>query len=550
MVTRKTEAVLETIKAEVLVVGGGLAGLAAALEAKRAGREVLLVCKRRPGRSGNSLLAATNISTVFPQAGDDPEYFVRDTLAGGRGIGDPALVRILAEQAAPAIDFLRQLGVQFLEERGLPQLRLVPGHSRPRTACCAPGDLPAQAKGQALTLPLLSAVEQAGVRLLEWTMVVRLLHSGEQVAGAWALDRHGKLLRIEAGAVVLACGGGGRLYSASNNTREMTGDGLALAWEAGAELHDLEFVQFHPAMGIAPLRMIIPTTLFGDGALLRNSRGEAFLCNYVPGDETDTGRDDMSRAIFAELTAGRGVEGGVYLDLTAVPGELARGHYAYLWQLLKQRGYDPARQPIIVGLAVHFLMGGMVIDRSGAATVPGLYGAGEITGGVHGANRLGGNALLEAVVFGRIAGRTAARSVAAVRGGITDLLKVPTAGSGARLPQLNRELGRLLWERAGVIRSGAGLERGLALWQTLADKFQDCGPGNEPHLWWETRNRLAVSRLILQGAWQRSESRGAHFRSDYPETDDRCWLGSLRITRQEGAEPLFRFVPQGSQLRI
>lgn len=345
--------------------------------------------------------------------------------------------------------------------------------------------------------------------------------------------------------VLVIGGGGGRLYAASNNTREMTGDALCLAWEAGAELRDLEFVQFHPAMGIAPLRTILPTTLFGDGALLRNRLGETFLEHYVPGGEKGAGRDEMSRAIFAELQAGRGVDGGVYLDLAPIPEELTRGRYADLWTQYRRRGCDPSRQPVIAGLAVHFLMGGMVIDSCCASTLPGLFAAGEVTGGVHGANRLGGNALLEAVVFGRIAGQSAAAAVATVPAVDDPSRSLPETTSSGPLREVAAELGRLLDAHAGVSRDAEGLQRGLAAWQKLAERFAACGPGDEPHLWWETRSRLAVGRLVLQAALQRRESRGAHFRSDCPRSDDGNWLGSLVAGRDPASgAPVFRFVPR------
>lgn len=536
---------MENLKTEVLVIGGGLAGLAAALEARRAGRDVLLLCKRWPGRSGNTVLAATNISTVDASHGDSPQRFAGDTLRGGRGTGDPDLVATLAGQAAAGIRFLRDCGVRFLLEDDQPQCRLVPGHGHPRTACCDIQGIPVQTSGLALTLPLLQAAQRAGVRLREWTMAVQLLRCGGRVCGVLAIDRAGRMVEVQAGAVVLACGGGGRLYAASNNTREMTGDGFALAWTAGAELRDLEFVQFHPAMGLAPLKLIIPTTLFGDGALLRNRNGDAFLKNYVPGGEKVAGRDQMSRAIYAELKAGRGVDDGVHLDLTPVPEALARSRYAELWRQCRSRGVDPSRQPITVGLTVHFLMGGMVIDRHAASTVPGLFAAGEVTGGVHGANRLGGNALLEAVVFGRLAGQSAALAAQVGWDAAGEPCFEPPAGAADRLPALNGALGALLWEHAGVIRHEGGLKSGLSRWQELAEEFSRCGAGSHPHLWWETHNKLAVSRLVLQAARLRTESRGAHFRSDYPATDDQNWRGSLRVVRQEASgEPLFRFVPQ------
>ena len=541
---------MKTLKTDVLIVGGALAGLAAAIEAKRAGKDVLLICKRRPGRSGNTLLAATNISTVIPGEGDSQDQFSRDLLDGGRGIGDSGLITTLAGHAEQSIDFLRNCGVKLLEEKGKPQLRLIPGHTRARTACCEKSGLPAQVKGQALLLPLLKEAERLGVKILEWAMVVQLLRSKERVVGALAIDRKGKLLCAHAGAVILACGGGGRLYPASNNSREMTGDGLALALGAEAEIRDLEFVQFHPAMGISPLKLIMPTTLFGDGALLKNRHQEAFLVNYFPAGEKAAGRDVMSQAIYAEIKAGRGVDGGVYLDLCSIPDTIVQSRYSDLWKQYGRRGCDLSRQPIVVGLSVHFLMGGMVIDSQCSSTVPGLFGAGEVVGGVHGANRLGGNALLEAVTFGCIAGRTAAL---ACNGGLVSSgeiadIHLPPEDQIDQAQEINRELGMLLWEYAGVIRCRDGLVSGLAQCKNLEVRFSRCGTGSEPHLWWETRNKLFVTGLIMEAALLRTESRGAHFRSDYPTTDDRDWLGSLWVSLQfPSGTPSFHFVPQSQK---
>jgi fumarate reductase (CoM/CoB) subunit A len=277
--------------------------------------------------------------------------------------------------------------------------------------------------------------------------------------------------------------------------------------------------------------------------------GHAFLTDSVPGGEKNAGRDEMSRAIFAEILAGRGEGDGVYLDLTPIPAALRR-RYADLWEQYWRQGCDLSRQPIIVGLAVHFLMGGMVIDGGGASTVPGLFAAGEVTGGVHGANRLGGNALLEAVAFGRLAGQSAALAVAHSPDWGKDWGKeafpTPAAGPLGQVREIGHHLGRLLWEHAGVIRSAEGLAQGLASWGELTERFARCGEGGEPHAWWETQNRLTVGRLILEAALLRTESRGAHFRIDYPASDDRRWLGSLRTSRHfPSGEPIFRFVPQG-----
>lgn len=536
---------MDLLKTDVLVIGGGLAGLTAAIEARRAGRDVLLVCKRRAGRSGNLVVAACNLTGLLPETGDTPAALATDTLGGGRDIGDPALVRALAEGAVDALAFLEGCGVRLLRSGGRLHARQVPGHSRPRTVCSERQNIPVQTAGLSLSLPLLSEARRLGVRILDGAMVTQLLKSDDRVAGALALAQDGRFLQLRAGATVLAAGGGGRLYASSNNTRDMTGDGYALAYTAGAVLRDLEFIQFHPAMGLSPVKIILPTTLFGDGALLRNRYGEHFLVESVSGGEKVAGRDAMSQAIFREIQAGRGVGGGVFLDLSAIPEDLIQTRYADLWALLKQRGCDPRRQLVGVGLAVHFFMGGMLIDSQGAATVPGLYGAGEVTGGVHGANRLGGNALLEGVVFGRLAGRSAAAKVTAG----PELSPLEPAFSGAYCPipeltSLRRELRETLWENAGVVRSATSLEAGLHSLRQLSLRYQGWQGASTLGLWIETGQMLAVARLILLSALKREESRGSHCRSDFPALDE-AWQGSICIHQDPAnREPILDFVPQ------
>lgn len=533
---------MESMQADVLVIGGGLAGLTAAIEARRAGAEVLLVCKRRVGRSGNTLVAAGNL-TSLPE-GDSVEGLAIDTFGGGREIADPTLVRTLAEGAAEAVDFLQGCGVRLLRVDGRLQARRVPGHSRARTLFPELGLVPVQTAGLTLTLPLLAEARRLGVRFVEGLMVARLARDGERVAGALALDHSGGWLALRARATILATGGGGRLYAGSNNTRDITGDGYALALAAGAALRDMEFIQFHPAMGLTPVRIILPTTLFGDGAVLRNRYGERFLLNSVTGGEPVAGRDEMSQAIDREIHAGRGVGEGVYLDLSQIPAALAATRYAPLWALLRRRGCDPALNMPTVGLAVHFFMGGMVIDPHGGSTVPGLYGAGEVCGGVHGANRLGGNALLEAIIFGRRAGLRAAAEGTETAG----VFDPPPAGNASwsleDLTALRAALRQLLWCHAGVIRSAEGLAAGLEEWQRLADTHRSWRMAEPVPLFLETGLMLQSARFILLAAQARLESRGAHCREDYPMLDDE-WRGHLRIEPGVGGdEPVVRFVPQ------
>lgn len=525
-------------EAEVLVLGAGLAGLAAALEARRAGREVLLAARHPPGRSGNSLLAACNLSGAF-SPGDREESFARDTLAGGAGIGDPPLVRALARGSRELVPFLEALGVPLQGRPGALHFRSNPGHSVPRTIATRREGIPWTVGGLSLTRPLAAAADAEGVRFALGAAEELLVRDG-RVHGARIAGPGGPFAAV-AGAVVLATGGAGRLYARSDNAADVTGDGLALAYRAGAELRDLELVQFHPTVAVWPVRGVIPTTLFAEGAVLRNRLGERFLAHHAAGGEATVTRDAMSRAILREVTEGRGEGGpggeGVWLDLSAVAPDVLQA-YPEVWDALTRRGLDPRGQPVRVTPAAHFCMGGVTVDVSGATTLPGLFAAGEVTGGCHGANRLGGNALTEALVFGRVAGRSAAASAGtAPRAGFDpDSFPDPVWRTGptaakAILPAVRD----LLWETAGIDRSGAGLAEGLARWQAIAVLV----PGGD----WEAVPCLVVSRLLLEAAWRREESRGAHFRRDFP-AQDAAWRGSLRMRRAGGARlgPELRFV--------
>lgn len=532
----------QVLTTDVLVIGGGIAGLCAAIEARATGCRVLLVSKGRPGRSGNSVLAAGSISAT---ATADPEAvagFRQDILWAGRRIGDPQLAQALAEDSAAAITFLQKYGVGFYPPGQAPQRKLVPGHGEARTLASWQPGLPPQTAGLALTLPLLAAAEAARVEFIPRSMVLDLLAEGGKVCGATLLAADGRLTQVLAAATVLATGGGGRLFACSNNTREITGDGYALAYRAGAALRDLEFVQFHPAMGLEPVKTILPTTLFGDGAVLRNRYGEAFLRRSISGGEKVAGRDEMSRAIVEEIQAGKGVRGGVFLDLSQISAESAQGRYRDLWQLLHRRGGDPASNWPVVGVTVHFLMGGMVIDSLGHSTLAGLYGAGEVTGGLHGANRLGGNGLMEACVFGRMAGMSAAELAGL---GVTPSAQVqvdslPVGNPEVDLGQLRQQAIEQLWNGAGVVRCESGLSGALQEIEHLKTKFTASDGRANPWLWAQTRNILEVAPLLLTAALRRQESRGAHYRSDFPATEE-SWRGSQLLRRGPNG-PYWSFV--------
>ena len=532
---------MKKLQTDVLVIGGGLAGLCAAIEARRAGREVLLLCKSRAGRSGSTIMAAGNISALSDSDKDSAELFAADILRGGRGIGDPRLALCLARESRATIGFLEECGIRLMHRENRLLRQMNPGHSRPRTLTVEMAGYPMQTSGLALSLPLLAVAKRAGVRFLENARALELSVEKGQAQGALFLSGQNVFGFIQASAVVLASGGGGRLFSRTNNTSDITGDGLGLAYRAGAEVRDLEFVQFHPLMGIAPARIIYPTTLFSDGAVLRNSKGERFLLEICPEGETRATRDIMARAIDAEVRAGRGLDGGVHLDLSGVATDKAESRYRGLWDLLARYGCDLSQTPVTVGVSVHFLMGGVTIDETAATTLPGLFAAGEVTGGVHGANRLGGNALTEAAVFGRIAGRAAARIQRRSGELSPPPLDLPNLGAEEDLAGIAQELPRLLWNHVGVVRCAEELTQGLQKLEGLQKQFEALLQVESPARWFAVRNQLAIARLLLLAADERRESRGAHFRSDYPAQDDHNWAGSLRLCQGDDGRPSLTF---------
>ena len=527
------------IECDVLVVGGASTALVAALEARKWVDDVVVVCKRKAGRSGNTVVsgAAFSVYVPSPDNPDSAEQHLRDTLQGGMGINDPVLARTLTEEGGRAVLALEQYGVKLLRSNGSLVRRTPPGHSRPRSI---PTDLREYAhatRGLSITVPLAESAKERGIRMLAETPVQRLLVTDGVVRGALAVDAaSGRQILISAKAVVLAAGGGGHLFAQTNNTLDMTGDSYALALEAGAALRDMEFIQFYPTRAIFPTHTNISSPLFGEGAVLRNSLGERFMPRYDPKADMAT-RDVASRAIFAEVQAGRGVDGGVYMDLSAVPLATLELKFPTTLKLLRTHGIDPAKQWLVVSPAVHHIMGGVWIDSRCRTGVAGLFAAGEAAGGVHGANRLAGNALTETVVFGFKAGYEAASYANRLHRTPelpSDNLEMPRMQSGnTRVAEVKARVRQVLWDHAGLVRTAVGLEKGQAALQECQEALVRCrveGPADQL-AYLEVSRMVQVGKAIMAAALARRESRGAHYRSDYPGRDDDHWRGSSRIEK-------------------
>lgn len=528
---------IDRLTTDVLVVGGGVAALRAAVAAREAGADVLLCCQGIAGRSGNTVVSTADISAYVPGLGvdDTRETFAADTLQSGASIADELLVQILVERSGPALLDLERLGIRLQRANGQIDRTRAAGHSRARTyRADAPGLGPN--KGLALSVPLAKRARAVGVRTLDRTPVVHISSADGRAAGATAVDLESDTaLAVAAGAIVLGTGGAGRLFARTNSTVDANGDGIALAMRAGARARDLEFVQWHPTRMDAPVPLFITNGLLADGAVFRDRAGREFMLDYDPRGNLAP-RDVLAKAVYLEATGGRGVDGGVYLDCSAVPDERISLRHAYLAQTLRKHGVDFPSEWLVVSPATHFLMGGVTIGPDGQSSLPGLFAVGETAGGIHGANRLGGNAFCEGLVFGAIAGQEAARSTCR---------SVPTLGQldcidegiGASTEDLRPALSAIwqrlretMWLNASLIRDADGLALAARAIQEMADqaaRLRGRRPREVARIL-ELRAGLDCAGAIVAAASFREESRGAHWRRDYPEPAD-AWFGHISV---------------------
>ena len=517
-------------RSEVLVLGSGTAGLTAALGC--APLRVTVLTKVRHGSGGSSPWAQGGIAAAVGKD-DAPALHAADTMAAGAGLNDPRVVDLLTAEGPQRVKALLALGAHFdLDDSGALSLGREAAHSRRRILHSR------DATGAEIVRTLLAAVHHAPeVRMIDGAFAIDLVLDGCQVVGAVAVHgdhRGGRRVLHLAPAVVVATGGLGHLYLHTTNPPEATGDGLAMAARAGARLVDLEFVQFHPtalAAGADPMPLLTEA-LRGEGALLIDEAGRRFMTGEHPDAELAP-RDVVARALWSRLMAGH----RVFLDSRAAVGEEFPEHFPTVFRLCQEHGLDPRTEPIPVAPAAHYHMGGIAVDDHGRTSLPGLWACGEVTAtGVHGANRLASNSLLEALVFGaRVAEDLRAGLPAAARtprnlrmasGSADPAADVAAAGDA----ELIAAVRRLMWEKVGVVRDGAGLTAALSELDHLAARH--------PQASGEARNLLGVGRLVAAAALARRESRGGHYRSDYPAPDP-AWQHRLFLTAAPDGSPRF-----------
>jgi len=531
---------------DVLIIGGGLAGLRAALEVGQQAK-VGVVTKVYPMRS-HSVAAQGGINAAISEE-DNTDDHIYDTVKGSDYLADQDAVEILCTEAPRAVYEMDQMGALFSRtEAGRIAQRPFGGQDFPRT-CYA-----ADKTGHILQHTLYEQALRHNVKVHSEWFVLEILSDGGEVRGIVALDTHtGKVETVAANAVIVCTGGYGRVFSRSTNALINTGEGMSLAYDAGAALKDMEFVQFHPTT-LYGSNILISEGARGEGGLLVNSDGERFMEKYAPSKMELAPRDVVSRSMETEIQEGRGIgDGYLHLDLTGIGTDLIQERLPQIAELARTYlGVDPVTEPIPVQPAQHYSMGGIGTDVHGATEVGGLYAAGECACvSVHGANRLGGNSLLDTIVFGRRAGAAAAAYVkgrprpATVSDTVAQeheskLSALLSADGGEPFSPVRKEMEVAMMNGAGVYRHKDGLNKASDLLEgikkraeklTVSDKTRKFNFELQGAL--EFRHSLLLAEVIAEGARSREESRGAHYRNDFPERDDADWLKHTIATKGE-----------------
>ncbi len=516
---------LSQLKTDILIVGSGVAGLTSGLAASDYGK-ILIITKGKIDENASSN-AQGGIAVTLKRE-DSWKLHLEDTLRCGEGLSHRTAVELLVREGVRRVKDLIEKGANFDHIKGKISFSKEGAHSRGRVIH-ARGD----ATGKEIERVLLEEVRRnPAIRIIKNLFLIDLLHQGGEVFGAIIFDGIKKEIKaIIAKKVILATGGAGQLYQETTNPSVSTGDSLAIAYRAGATLSNLEFFQFHPtALYLAGTpRFLISESTRGEGAILVNKKGKRFMQHYHKLAELAS-RDVVSRAILNEMKKTKG--NCVYLDLTSFNEGFTKKRFPHIRRVCSDYGLEITKDPIPVRPAAHYLMGGIKIDLTGRTNIENLYACGETAeGGIHGANRLASNSLLECLVFGYRAGRNAGKSIE--KKGI----KIPQISFSGRweerkhfdLSDLKRSLRVLMWRNVGIEREKNGLEEALQkirFWQKYALRTLRTTLRG-----WEMQNMLITSFLITESALKRQESRGAHFRLDFPEKDEKKWRKNTIIKR-------------------
>ncbi|MCF2585869.1 FAD-dependent oxidoreductase [Brevibacterium sp. UCMA 11752] len=546
-----------TISTSVLVIGTGGSGLRAAIEVAESGTDVLAVGKR-PKDDAHTSLAAGGINAALATMDPDDSWqqHAADTIKESYDLANPRTVEIVTQGAGQGIADLERYGMDFAkEDDGRISQRFFGAHTWRRTAFA--GDY----TGLEIQRTLIHRAEALNVPILDRVYITKLLVADGRIFGAFGFDIvDGSRYRIHADAVILAAGGHNRIWRRTSSRRdENTGDSFRLAVEAGARLRDAELVQFHPSGIIEPENAagtLVSEAARGEGGILRNGLGERFMERYDPERMELSTRDRVALAAYTEIAEGRGTEnGGIWLDVSHLPRETIMNRLPRVFQtMMETQMLDITQSPIEIAPTAHYSMGGVWVDPVEHSTdVEGLWAIGEASSGLHGANRLGGNSLIELLVFGRIVGQSAIAysselgaqvrsqsAIAEARAEIDDLL---SSEGTENVRALQREIRNLMTAHAGVVRDEAGLAEGLEKLASIETRMSDvgihpdiAGYSDLSHAF-DLRSSALAARATLECALERRETRGCHNRSDYPEQDENLqvnlvWSPSTGVVKE------------------
>lgn len=531
---------VKTIKGEVLIVGGGAAGLRAAIAAKEANVNVLIVSKEAFGHAhSDKAMGGINVAIKSPAT---PQQHYQDTVKGGWYMSNQRLVYTFTQEMPDRVHDLISYGVKFDRLADGSFYTWAGGKQSAPLNLCA-GDY----TGREMMHGLAHQVRKLHVPFYPNHFITKLFTKKGRITGAFAIDTQtNEPTFFSAKAIILAAGGAGQLYKITSNEPTNTGEGYSMAADIGAELVDMEFVQFHPTGMAYPENVrgsLITEKVRGHKGKLFNAHGERFMQRYQPERMELAGRDEVARAIYTEIQEGRGtVHGGVYLDIRELGEVEIKRLVPEVYEKLKNIGVDITREQMEITPTMHHMMGGVKINEWGETNVHGFFAAGEVTGGIHGANRLGGNSLAEGQVFGRRAGMRAAEyakkhgimkpNTQQIEEELERIGGITTRGNGIPAKELRDTLKETMWTNVGIIRNTSDLQKAQGDVSRLRKESNTITRQSDSIVYaLETIEMLHVAQLIIVAALQRTESRGAHYRSDYP-TIDKEWEKNIVITQK------------------
>ena len=542
---------IEIIDTDVLIVGAGGAGCRAAIAASDLNQDVLIITKDVLGKAHTVMAEGGYNAAIANLDPDDTwEYHANDTVNAGAYLNNQTLVEILAKEAPDRVYDLENFGALFSRTPDGLIMQRPFGHQSYRRTCYA-GDR----TGHEILATLTDEIRRREITLIDEVYATSLLRDNNRVAGVTIVDiKSGNFKVIRASAIVIAAGGAGRIYETTTNAQADVGSGYSMAYKAGVEVVDMEQFQFHPTGAAIPPSArgrLVTEGVRGEGGILLNKDGQRFMKKYNPTSMELAGRDEVARSIATEIREGRGTENdAVYLDISFIPARIIEERLPTMLEDFLDIGIDIRNEPMEVTPTAHHMMGGIKINNKAETNLKGLYAAGEVVGGIHGGNRLGGNALADTQVFGHIAGRNASKhatvvSVPRIDRKIIDqeydrVKAMLEREEGLTTAEEKAKLQKVMWDKAGIFRNEEDLTFALNFIEKhqnqVANQLMVKNKATRYNTEWvssiELFDMLIVCEMLVRSALMRKESRGAHYRTDYPKADNANWLSNIIIKNQ------------------